>query len=341
VAAPVLSADDQQSRRGYAAAILASALGHAVLLYLAIFVLPRFLTSRKAPPPAYTVKIVDRIPAGDLGTHLPRLGPVPKAPPHHQPPPEAAKPKPAPTPPPPDNDKNAIALNTSPTRTPTPTPTPPSAPTPAMTPAATPIATPKPRKREHRARPTPTPAPAPTPRAERHRPRPEPTIARAESTPDIKAQMQKVRENLMREHLKAVAAEKNAARENSHSGGPALASADTPGKGMGVGGGEGSLGIQQDPEFLLYYQTVQDKIKKAWAFAGSNPELTAIVTFGINPDGTLNSVKVTTSSSDPSFDDSVVRAIRRAAPFGAPPEKYRDQFGRGVEAEFKLGEMES
>jgi TolA protein len=160
----------------------------------------------------------------------------------------------------------------------------------------------------------------------------------------MQQKLEKVREQLLAEHLKQMkarhTAELNATKPNS-GGGPVIASAETSGKGYGVGAGSGSAGIQQDPEFLLYYQTVQDKIKKAWAFAGNNPELTATVTFGINPDGTLNSVKVTNSSSDPSFDDSVVRAIRRAAPFGAPPEKYRDQFGRGVEAEFKLGEMAS
>ena len=38
------------------------------------------------------------------------------------------------------------------------------------------------------------------------------------------------------------------------------------GGGYGVGPGKGSLGILQDPEFLLYYKTVQDQIKKAWTF---------------------------------------------------------------------------
>jgi TonB family protein len=110
---------------------------------------------------------------------------------------------------------------------------------------------------------------------------------------------------------------------------------------MGIGGGSGSAGIQQDPEFLLYYQNVQDKIKKAWSFAGSNPDLTATVTFGINPDGSLNAVTVTASSKDPAFDDSVMRAIRRAAPFTPPPDKYRPQFAAGIEAVFKLGELSS
>ena len=148
---------------------------------------------------------------------------------------------------------------------------------------------------------------------------------------------------MLAEHLKEIKereAERNGRRRNS-GGGPVLADRETTGKGYGVGPGSGSAGIQQDPEFLLYYHDVQKKIKDAWSFAGSNPNLTATVTFGINPDGSLNSVRVVTSSRDLAFDDSVVRAIRRAAPFAPPPGKYRSQFAQGVEAEFKLGELSS
>jgi TonB family protein len=183
-------------------------------------------------------------------------------------------------------------------------------------------------------------------RTERHKPKPSPTpaIAKVEPTPSVKQKLEKVREHLLAEHLQEIknreAAEKNATK-SAGGGGPVLAKSETPGKGMGIGPGTGSMGIQQDPGFLLYYQDVQEKIKKAWSFAGSNPDLNATVTFGINPDGSLNSVQVTSSSRDPAFDDSVVRAIRRAAPFAPPPEKYRPQFSAGIEAVFKLGELTS
>jgi len=55
---------------GYAGAIVVSALGHAAFLYLVLFALPRWFTSEATPPPAYTVKIVDNLPAGDLGSYL-------------------------------------------------------------------------------------------------------------------------------------------------------------------------------------------------------------------------------------------------------------------------------
>ena len=65
--------DEQPSRIGYFAAVFVSALGHAALFATVFFIAPRFLHPEEAAPPAYTVKIVDNIPAGDLGTHLPRI----------------------------------------------------------------------------------------------------------------------------------------------------------------------------------------------------------------------------------------------------------------------------
>jgi TonB family protein len=55
----------------------------------------------------------------------------------------------------------------------------------------------------------------------------------------------------------------------------------------------------------------------------------------------LTAVKIGTSSNNGAFDDSVIRAIRLAAPFPAPPEKFRDQFSAGIKAVFQLGELKS
>jgi protein TonB len=194
------------------------------------------------------------------------------------------------------------------------------------------------------------PTATPTPSAARHRrPTPAPStaiaVAKAEATPSVDQRLADVRKELLAEHLRELrdkAEEENKGHAGKgSSGGPAVANVETNGKGYGVGSGTGSQGIQQDAAFLLYYQTVQKRIKDAWSFLGSNSDLTATVSFGINPDGSLNSVKVDGTSRDPAFDDSVVRAIRRAAPFPPPPAKYRNQFAQGVEAVFKLGELNS
>ena len=62
--------------------------------------------------------------------------------------------------------------------------------------------------------------------------------------------------------------------------------------------------------------------------------------FRSGADGTLNDVKVSKSSGDSAFDESVMRAIKRAAPFPPPPDRYRSQFS-DVVSTFKLGELKS
>jgi len=59
-------------RWGYVAAIVVSALGHAAFFFFVVAVLPAWFAPTP-PPPSYTVKVVDSLPAGELGTHLPRL----------------------------------------------------------------------------------------------------------------------------------------------------------------------------------------------------------------------------------------------------------------------------
>lgn len=358
MAAPNLDGRDRSSSLGYAGAIILSALGHAVFFALVLVILPAYFRHPDTTPLGYTVKIVDNIPAGDLGTHLPRLTQDQPHPKHPKPALEQHK-----TPPPsaPDNDKTVIALNAGYTPTPTPTPEPTPEPTveptpeptaePTFAPTPEPTRTPKP-KPTHKKTPQPTPAPrhrrplpTPTPVAKHgahSRPKPsEVAIARAQPTPSVKEQLAALRENLLKEHLAERSAAEKAHASRPSGGGPVLASVPREGEGYGVGTGKGSMGIQQDPQFLLYYQTVQDRIKKAWNYVGGSGDLTTSVTFAIGPDGNLTGVKLTQSSRDPAFDDSVVRAIRRAAPFPPPPEKYRPEFGEGVDAEFKLGELKS
>ena len=343
-------------RAGYLLAVIVSALGHAGLFALVFFVAPRWMHSEDKTIPAYTVKIVDNLPAGDLGSHLPRLSrkaqeeKPPPEPPKEEPKVEEQKP-PEPKPPS-DEDKNAIALNekqlqATPTDTPTPTPEPTVVVTPEPTRAPTAKPTPPPRKH---------PTPAPT-TASKGKTRTKPTpvmMAKAESTPSVRQKLDKLRKQLLAESLKRKAEE--AADDDSDDddedatppaangpkgGGPVVGSIANEGKGYGVGPGTGSVGMLQDPDFLLYYQAVQDKIKKAWSFMGGSPDLTATVDFSIGPDGSLSWTRLATGSKDSAFDDSVLRAIKRAAPFPAPPEKYRTEFMRGIEAQFALGDLKS
>jgi TonB family protein len=340
VARPDLSGG--QRRLGYLAAIIVSALIHAGLIALLLFVLPGLLVPNRVAPPSYTVKIVDNLPAGDLGTHLPPLAGRKLA--RNQEKLDRERPKSQILPPPPD-DPNALALNVKPTPTRTPTPEPTPAPTatarprPRRTQRPTPRPTPKPR---HRIRPTPTP----TPVANRHHdqqqrkapPKPKIMIAKAEPTPSIQDELKRIHEELEKQSKKMPPVRSNPEGER----GPVEASRNLGGSGYGVGGKDpGSMGIQNDPEFLLYYQTLQERIKAAWSFPGSNRDLITTALFAIDANGNLMGVKVVDSSHNESFDDSVIRAIRRAGPFPPPPDKYRNQFAQGVKAVFKLGDLQS
>lgn len=354
---------------GYGVAIAVSAIGHAGLLAFALFVLPRLLHSETVAEQTYTVKMVDNIPAGDLGTHLPKLSG------HHEPPPEQVakaevkpeEPKVTPPPPPPpeekpppppkaEDDKNAVSLNSS--TAPTPTPEPPPAVI-AATPEPTAAATP-----QKVAEPQPTPEPKPL----RHKktvvhnlPKnlEKPNLPKSKKQPiqmaDVQEQFRELQKKLLQQRIEQ--AKKEATEEDtsgddeddseampsangSSSSGPIAGTENIEGKGSGIGSGEGSAGDVRDLQFLIYYRAVQQKIKESWTFPGGSSDLTAAVEFGIGPDGTLQGVKISKGSGDPAFDDSVVRAIKRAAPFQPPPDKYRAQFA-DVLSTFKLGELKS
>ena len=187
MAAPNLDGRDRSSRLGYAGAIILSAVGHAMFFALVLVILPAYFHRPDTTPPGYTVKIVDNIPAGDLGTHLPRLTQEQPHPEHRSEPPKPAVEQHKTPPPPlsPDNDKTVIALNTGYTPTPTPTPEPTPVPTPEPTPEPTVEPTPEPTPKPTLAptpkptpRPRPTHKPTPRPRPPRHRrPLPTPTPA--------------------------------------------------------------------------------------------------------------------------------------------------------------------
>jgi TonB family protein len=369
LASPDHNGDENPSRLGYFAAIFVSALGHVAIFAFVFFIAPRFLHPAEAPPPAYTVKIVDNIPAGDLGSHLPRIN-------RHAanesksaaPKPEESKVKTEPTKPEKlalNDGKNALITAKAtevPTDTPTPTPEPTVEPTPEPTVEPGPSLEPNLEATEEpTAAPTPEPTqqpkkhatPKPTPDRTRNRPKSGSTVARIAATPSVSERMQKLRQQLLAKHMKDLAEnppdEEDPGDEEEMpdtpppgpaGGGPVVANnPPIEGKGRGVGLGDGSAGILKDPEFLLYYKTVQDQIKKAWTFTGGSNDLTATVDFAIGPDGTLAGLKIGTSSNDGAFDDSVIRAIRRAAPFPAPPEKFKDQFSAGIKAVFQLGEL--
>ena len=102
---------------------------------------------------------------------------------------------------------------------------------------------------------------------------------------------------------------------------------------VGYGPGKGIGGIITDYDYVAYRTQMEARIKEAWVWAGAAPSSSAVVEFNITPAGDIVNVRTKQSSGDASYDASAERAVRRASPLGAPPEKYREAFG-SVELEF-------
>jgi colicin import membrane protein len=102
----------------------------------------------------------------------------------------------------------------------------------------------------------------------------------------------------------------------------------------GVGPGSGVGGAVRGIEYVMYRNRMESRIKAAWAWAGADHSLRAVVRFNVTEEGKIINVKTVQSSGDASYDASVERAIRAADPLGPPPEQYRNEFGT-VELEFR------
>jgi colicin import membrane protein len=115
---------------------------------------------------------------------------------------------------------------------------------------------------------------------------------------------------------------------------------DKPGAAaQGVGGTGGA--IVEDAEFISYKNEIRDRIKNSWSWvSGKRTDLKVLVNISIQENGEITGLKLLDTSGDRSFDDSVARAIRKANPLPAPPEKFRQQF-KNVNVPFSLKELGS
>ena len=90
-------------------------------------------------------------------------------------------------------------------------------------------------------------------------------------------------------------------------------------------GGQGG-GVLKGVEFLIYRNRMLQAIKDRWAWVGRRTDLEVTVRFGVRENGEIIALRITEPSGDGSYDDSVLRAVRKASPLGPPPENYRKDF---------------
>ena len=99
------------------------------------------------------------------------------------------------------------------------------------------------------------------------------------------------------------------------------------GQGAAVSGQNGrGGGILKGMEFLIYRTRMLYKIKELWTWVGKNSDLEVTVRFGIQDNGEVVRLRVVEASGDPSYDDSVIRAVRKASPLPPTPVVYRKDF---------------
>ena len=93
---------------------------------------------------------------------------------------------------------------------------------------------------------------------------------------------------------------------------------------IGSAGGDTLRGLP----FILYTQEVKQRVKQSWIVAEPKPGLTAVVRFGILANGEVVGLELAERSGDSIFDESAMRAVRKASPLPPPPEAYRNEFTR-------------
>lgn len=112
------------------------------------------------------------------------------------------------------------------------------------------------------------------------------------------------------------------------------------GSGEGIGaaalgaGGRGGPGIVKGMDFIIYQNRMLATIKDNWAWVGQRSTLKVVVHFSIKETGEISGLKIVQPSGDPSYDESVLRAVKKSSPLPAPPESYRRDFA-DVELTFR------
>jgi colicin import membrane protein len=152
--------------------------------------------------------------------------------------------------------------------------------------------------------------------------------------------LDKVRERLMQAAIERARNRAALAQGSPSSAGNSKGEPLSAGSGEGLGaqslgkGGVGGEGVLKSVEFIAYQNRLVSTIKGNWAWAGRRSDLKVVVQFGIKENGDIIGLRVTQRSGDPTYDESVIRAIKRSSPVSSPPESHRKEFA-DVEMTFK------
>jgi colicin import membrane protein len=169
--------------------------------------------------------------------------------------------------------------------------------------------------------------------AKKELPKKETTSAAANETTAEENAADRVRERLIQSAVER--AKNRSEKPEKTSKGEVISSGAGEGEGaaaLGPGGRGG--GVAKGMDFIIYQNRMLSTIKDNWAWVGGKSNLRVVVRFNIKDNGEIGGVKIVQPSGDPSYDESVLRAVRKSSPLPAPPESVRKDFA-DVELSFR------
>jgi len=160
--------------------------------------------------------------------------------------------------------------------------------------------------------------------------------AKKESTKEAKsesADLDSIRERIIQSGVERAKSRTESAQKTSK--GEVISSGPGEGDGaaaLGLGGRGG--GVVKGMDFIIYQNRMLSTIKENWAWVGQRSDLKVVVQFGIKENGEIVGLKIKERSGDLSYDESVLRAVKKSSPLPAPPENHRKEFA-DVEITFR------
>lgn len=170
--------------------------------------------------------------------------------------------------------------------------------------------------------------------AKKEAPKKEASSAKAGETAAEESAADRVRERLIQSAVERAKSRSETPEKTSK--GQVISSG--PGEGEGAAalgpGGRGG-GVAKGMDFIIYQNRMLSTIKDNWAWVGGQKSnLRVVVRFNIKDNGEIAGLKIVQPSGDPSYDESVLRAVKKSSPLPAPPESVRKDFA-DVELSFR------
>jgi len=161
----------------------------------------------------------------------------------------------------------------------------------------------------------------------------ETAIVKKTEAKETAASLDSVRERLIQSAVERVKNRTDSGQKASK--GEVISSGTGEGEGaaaLGKGGRGG--GVVKGMEFVIYQNRMLSTIKTNWVWVGQRSNLRVVVRFNIKENGEIFGLKVVQASGNPSYDESVIRAVNKSSPLPAPPEAVRNDFS-DVELAFR------